>query len=129
MTLKQPLELSALSCSLGTAAFKHFSAAIDHKFLLKLCRKAKEHHQEEKIPVGEEQEQYNDKSLEESFNSDIMRENQSESVWVLMSYLTSKSFYNLSEISHPNYYFFLYSKMKQFMHFILLRHISRFVFL
>lgn len=56
MTLKQPFKLNALSCSLGTAAFKHFLAAIHHKFLFKLYRKAKKHHQEEKGPVGEEQE-------------------------------------------------------------------------
>lgn len=81
MTLKQPFELSALSCSLGTSAFKHFLAAIHHKFLLKLYRKAKEH-QQEKLQVGEEQEQYNDKSLEEPFNSYIMRENQSVSLGI-----------------------------------------------
>lgn len=48
-----------------------FLAAIRIKFLLKLYRRIKGHHQEKKGPVGEEQEQHNDKSLEESFNSEI----------------------------------------------------------
>lgn len=94
------------------------------KFLLKLPRKIKENHQERRDSKNSLMTRVWRNSLILIW---IMTKNQSQSIWVLMPHVMSKSFYSYFRVSNQIYYFFLNIKNKQLMHIILPRYISIFV--